>query len=62
MLSKEEIEAFMDDAEDFDRGVSTPPQTASTPWTRGVRAMTLTSRAQWSMMRNLQQAMNPTRW
>lgn len=62
MLSKEEIEAFMDDADDYEAAASAPPESMSTPWARGMRALTLTTRAQLAMMRSVQKAMTSSGW
>lgn len=62
MLSKEEIEAFMDDADEFEATTSAPPQAPSSPWMRSVRMVTLTSRAQVAMVRSFQKAICPPRW
>lgn len=57
MLSKEEIEAFRDEADDHETMCGSPSQTVPAPMVRGMKMMSLTTRAQYAMFRAWQNAL-----
>lgn len=57
MLSKEEIEAFLDDGEDMGTSCAVSKPAVAFPWVDGVQAVSLAARTQNAMLRAWQTAL-----